>query len=119
MLFLWPLAFAVLDRYPESGGHAMLVTQRHADTWFEATAEQRRTLADAVVEVRQAVAASSGGAPEGWTVGFHALEAAGHAVPHLRVPLTPTWRNGVPDLQGGTQAGIPERMKYAGLKDGA
>lgn len=39
MLFLWPLAFAVLDRYPESGGHAMLVTQRHADTWFEATAE--------------------------------------------------------------------------------
>jgi diadenosine tetraphosphate (Ap4A) HIT family hydrolase len=59
-------------------GHALLVTRRHAETWFDATDEERTELALATNAVR-CVNLERFGA-DGFTLGVNVDEAAGQTV---------------------------------------
>jgi diadenosine tetraphosphate (Ap4A) HIT family hydrolase len=106
------LVRAVLDRFPVSPGHALLLTKRHVPTWFEASAEEQRALIEAIEPTRRAVERGLKRAPDGWNVGFNAGEAAGQTVLHLHVHLIPRWRGDVEDPRGGVRGVIPERRLY-------
>jgi diadenosine tetraphosphate (Ap4A) HIT family hydrolase len=48
-LFFEPdLILGLWDAFPVSAGHALLVPRRHAASWFDATAEERRALTEAM-----------------------------------------------------------------------
>jgi HIT domain-containing protein len=49
------LIVGVWDAFPLSDGHALLVTRRHATSWFEATEEERSALMAAIDSARRAI----------------------------------------------------------------
>ncbi|MDB4930610.1 MAG: hypothetical protein JWM10_3094 [Myxococcaceae bacterium] len=105
------LAFAVLDRFPVSPGHALVVPRREVGTWFEATRDEQVAMLDLVDAVKRLLDARSP-APDGYNVGFNAGEAAGQTVMHLHLHVIPRYRGDVDDPRGGVRHVIPSKGNY-------
>jgi ATP adenylyltransferase len=85
-----PLTFAVLNLYPYTSGHLMVVPHRHlGDLESLTTAE-----ADALMAMTRdaAIALNAAYQPDGLNVGMNLGRAAGAGVPgHLHVHVLPRW----------------------------
>lgn len=104
------LAFAVLDRYPVSRGHTLVVSKRVVPTWFDATEAERRAILALVDEVKANLDAELH--PDGYNVGFNSGEAAGQTVMHLHVHVIPRFRGDMDDPRGGVRHVIPSEGNY-------
>ena len=85
-----PLTFAVLNLYPYTSGHLMVVPHRHVGDLESLTTDE----ADALMAMtRQAtVALKAAYEPDGVNVGMNLGRAAGAGVPgHLHVHVVPRW----------------------------
>jgi len=105
--------FSVLDRFPVSEGHALLITRRHVATWFEASVEEQNELTQGIEMVRRVVELRLSRRPDGWNVGFNSGSAAGQTVAHLHLHLIPRWHGDVEDPRGGVRGVIPARRDYS------
>ena len=45
------------DGFPLSPGHALIVPKRHVATWFDASLEEQREMAETIETARKAIAA--------------------------------------------------------------
>ncbi len=104
------LAFAILDGFPVSPGHTLVVAKRVVATWFDATSEEKAALITLVDIVKQKL--DQRYSPAGYNVGFNAGEAAGQTVPHLHVHVIPRYHGDVPDPRGGVRWVIPAKAAY-------
>jgi ATP adenylyltransferase len=82
--------FAVLNRYPYTNGHLMVLPLREVAAYEDLTAEERHELADAagfaMSWLRQALQ------PDGFNVGLNEGLAAGAGIPrHLHLHVVPRW----------------------------
>jgi superfamily II DNA or RNA helicase/diadenosine tetraphosphate (Ap4A) HIT family hydrolase len=105
-----PLAFAILDLFPVSPGHTLVVTRRVVASWFDATPAERAALLDLVDVVRQRLDVSH--RPAGYNVGINIGEAAGQTIAHLHVHVIPRYRGDVDDPRGGLRHVIPGKGNY-------
>ena len=103
------------DAFPVSDGHALLVTRRHVASWFEATAEERQELLEAVDAAKAAIEASH--TPDGYNIGINIGRAAGQTIFHLHVHVIPRYTGDVPDPRGGVRHVIPDRANYLAARD--
>lgn len=110
MLRHTPHAFAMLDAYPVSKGHCLIIPRRHVASWFDATADERNEMFDLLRQVREYLCDAY--APEGYNVGINDGAAAGQTVPHLHLHLIPRYAGDRPDPRGGVRWVIPERADY-------
>ena len=111
-LVVWrgPTCFAVLNRYPYTNGHLLLLPYREVADYDALTPEERHELADltarAVGWLRVALA------PDGFNVGMNLGAAGGAGIPrHLHVHVVPRWAgdtNFMP-VVGGAKV-IPEAL---------
>lgn len=108
----WPLVLALLDRFPVSPGHVLLITRRHVTTWFDASLEEQRALLDGIQPVCRHVESMLQRHADGWNVGFNAGRAAGQTISHLHVHVIPRWHGDVADPRGGVRGVIPARQAY-------
>jgi diadenosine tetraphosphate (Ap4A) HIT family hydrolase len=99
-------AFAVLDAFPVSAGHSLVITKRRIATWWESTEMERRDVMALVDLVKARLDAEL--RPEGYNVGFNAGDAAGQTVPHLHVHVIPRFTGDGEDPRGGIRNVIPE-----------
>jgi len=106
-----PLVRGLWDRFPVSPGHALLVTRRHVESWFDATPDEREALQSAIIWARDAVVAAHG-APDGFNIGVNVGAAAGQTVMHVHVHLIPRWNGDVADPRGGVRHVIPGKGNY-------
>lgn len=104
------LVLGVWDAYPLNPGHALLVTRRHVETWFDASTEEREAIAAAIETVRDVIVARH--EPAGFNVGMNLGEAAGQTVAHLHVHVIPRYTGDVEDPRGGIRRVIPARARY-------
>lgn len=81
------LVFVLRDGFPVSPGHTLVVPHRHVGSIFDATAEERRAILEALDVARRAVEKEH--RPDGWNIGVNDGVAAGQTVPHLHVHLIP------------------------------
>ena len=86
---LEPFGFAILDGFPVSPGHSLVVPRRLISTWWEASEPERRDLWALVDEVKAMLDSSR--APDGYNVGFNAGSAAGQTVDHLHLHVIPRY----------------------------
>lgn len=105
-----PLVLGVWDGYPVSPGHALIVPRRHVATWFDASEDERRALANGIEIARDAILGRH--RPDGFNVGMNLGEAAGQTVPHLHLHVIPRYRGDVADPRGGVRWVLPERAAY-------
>ena len=104
------LVVAIRDGYPVSPGHTLIVPRRHVATWFDATLDEQSAMLAALTEIRRQLDEEI--RPDGYNVGFNAVEAAGQTVMHLHMHVIPRFRGDVDDPRGGVRGVIPGRQKY-------
>jgi diadenosine tetraphosphate (Ap4A) HIT family hydrolase len=104
------LAYARYDSYPVNPGHLLLLTRRHVEDFFQATAAERAALFELVDAGKRLLDEQF--KPDGYNIGINVGEAAGQTVMHLHVHLIPRHRGDVPEPRGGVRGVIPARQSY-------
>ncbi len=107
------LAFAVLDRYPVSEGHTLIIPKRLVASWWEATEAEQHALLHLAEHVKALLEDRC--APDGWNLGVNVGAAAGQTVDHLHLHLIPRYDGDVADPRGGIRHAIPARGNWQTL----
>jgi len=105
-----PLVRTILDAYPVSPGHTLVITRRHVPDLFEVTVAEREAIWEAVWRARDRLTAEH--TPTGFNVGVNIGAAAGQTVPHVHVHLIPRYSGDVADPRGGVRGVIKGKARY-------
>jgi diadenosine tetraphosphate (Ap4A) HIT family hydrolase len=103
-------AVLVLDAYPVSPGHSLIISKKHAASWFDITTVERESMLALLDRAREKIISET--SPGGFNIGINDGFAAGQTVPHLHMHLIPRYMHDQPDPRGGIRWVIPEKAKY-------
>jgi len=103
-------AFAILDGFPISPGHALIIPKRHIASLFEATRQEREALFDLLEMVKIELQEKFN--PNGFNIGINDGAAAGQTVMHLHIHLIPRYAGDQPDPRGGVRWIFPDKADY-------
>ena len=103
-------AFAILDGFPVSPGHSLVIPFRRITTWWESGPSEQQDLMELVGQVKDILDQRFG--PDGYNVGFNSGSAGGQTIDHLHLHVIPRYNGDVPDPRGGIRHVIPERGNY-------
>jgi diadenosine tetraphosphate (Ap4A) HIT family hydrolase len=104
------LALGVLDTYPVSPGHALVIPRRHAVTIWDLRDDEYAACFDLVREVRRVL--ESRHKPDGFNVGVNCGVMAGQSVMHAHIHVIPRYQGDVPKPRGGVRNVIPHKAHY-------
>jgi len=104
------LAVVILDGFPVSPGHMLVVPKRHVASWFETTPEEQRAVLDLLGVAKQRLDAER--SPAGYNIGINDGPAAGQTVRHLHLHLIPRYDGDTEDPRGGVRWVFPHRAAY-------
>ena len=105
------LAVAFPDRHPVTVLHTLIVSRRHAPTYFELFEPERRAIGLLLDQVKDE-ARQADGSIEGFNIGMNCGEVAGQTVSHCHVHLVPRRKGDVADPRGGVRGVIPGKSVY-------
>ena len=100
----------VLDGYPVSRGHTLIIPKRHVGSFFELEKEEREDILLMLDKAKTSL--DSGYAPDGYNIGINDGPAAGQTVPHLHIHLIPRYEGDRDDPRGGVRWIFPEKADY-------
>jgi diadenosine tetraphosphate (Ap4A) HIT family hydrolase len=104
------LSAVIMDAFPVSPGHCLIVPKRHAISIFEMTPEEARDLFDLVSSIKSVI--ENKFSPAGYNLGMNIGSAAGQTVAHAHLHVIPRYQGDVLDPRGGVRNIIPMRGKY-------
>lgn len=85
-----PLSFVIINRYPYTHGHIMVVPRRHIGRLEELSPQESHDLMDLVIGAK--VALDRAVSPHGINVGMNLGKVAGAGIEaHIHVHLVPRW----------------------------
>lgn len=103
-------ALAILDGFPISPGHVLIIPKRHIASLFEATRDERDSLFDLLEKVK--VELQEKYKPDGFNIGINDGTAAGQTVMHLHIHLIPRYTGDQTDPRGGVRWIFPDKAAY-------
>jgi ATP adenylyltransferase len=103
-------AYAILDKFPVNGGHALIIPKRHVASYFELTFREQSACWFMVDFVKPILEKQFN--PDGFNVGINIGEHAGQTVPHVHIHLIPRYVGDVPEPRGGVRGVIPWKRNY-------
>jgi hypothetical protein len=103
-------AFWILDGFPVSQGHSLIIPKRHVGSFFEVNAEERVGMLALLDEAQKWL--SSKYQSEAFNIGINDGLLAGQTVPHLHMHLIPRYAGDVSDPKGGVRWVIPDKADY-------
>lgn len=101
---------AVLDGYPVSNGHTLLIPKRHCETFFDLNLVESDSLAATINIVKAILDARY--KPNGYNIGANCGEAAGQTVHHCHIHIIPRYTGDCENPRGGIRGCIPNKMSY-------
>jgi diadenosine tetraphosphate (Ap4A) HIT family hydrolase len=101
---------AILDSYPVSEGHTLLIPKRHCETYFDLNQVELGALVGAVDHVKEIL--DSKYKPNGYNIGVNCGEAAGQTVMHCHIHIIPRYNGDCEDPRGGVRGVIQSKQKY-------
>jgi diadenosine tetraphosphate (Ap4A) HIT family hydrolase len=104
------LSFAVLDNFPVSKGHSLVIPKRHVSTVWDLTADEYTNVFSLVRQVKDLIQKKFD--PQGINVGVNCGEAAGQTVFHAHIHVIPRYTGDVPNPRGGVRNIIPGKGDY-------
>lgn len=104
------LAYAILDKYPVSEGHTLIVLNRHLSSLFGASTEELAAIAELIGISKSSLDKSF--SPDGYNIGINDGKAAGQTIEHLHVHIIPRYKGDVVDPRGGIRWIVPEKADY-------
>lgn len=103
-------AVLILDGFPVSPGHSLVIPKRHVGSFFEITDIERAALFKLLDRAKALV--SDLHQPDGFNIGINDGAAAGQTVPHLHIHLIPRYDGDLADPRGGVRWVIPDKADY-------
>ena len=103
-------AVLILDGFPVSLGHSLVIPKRHVGSFFEITDIERVALFKLIDRAQKLV--SEQHQPDGFNIGINDGAAAGQTVPHLHIHLIPRYDGDLADPRGGVRWVIPDKADY-------
>lgn len=100
-------AIAVLDKFPVSPGHALVLPRRHVETIWELDADEYAQCFELVRALRPVLETRFN--PDGYNVGVNCGAAAGQSVWHAHIHVIPRYAGDHPDPLGGVRCVVPRR----------
>ena len=108
-------AAAILDGFPISEGHLLVVPIRHEADFFNLNKMEQAAVMSLLRQSRATIKIllrAQGKEIDGFNVGINIGEAAGQTVGHAHVHLIPRFKGDVQDPRGGVRWIIPGKAKY-------
>ncbi|ASJ08535.1 HIT family hydrolase [Thermococcus siculi] len=94
----------LIDSYPASRGHLLVVPKRHVERWEELTWAEKSALVRgmelAMGKLRETLK------PDAFNVGMNLGRAAGQTVPHLHLHVIPRWEGDCAHPRGGVRKAV-------------
>ena len=103
-------AVLILDGFPVSPGHSLIIPKRHVGSFFEITDIERGALLKLLDRAKELVSKRHN--PAGYNIGINDGPAAGQTVSHLHIHLIPRYEGDVADPRGGVRWVIPQKADY-------
>ena len=104
-------AFVILDAYPVSPGHSLVISRRHVADVFDLTATEIGDILRLVRSTRDRIDRTL--QPAGYNVGANVGRDAGQTVMHVHVHVIPRYPGDSEDPTGGVRGVIPGKARYA------
>jgi diadenosine tetraphosphate (Ap4A) HIT family hydrolase len=101
----------VLDKFPVTPGHTLIVPRRAVLRFAELNASERARLLELVEWVQRHLAAKTP-IPEGYNLGVNDGPTAGQTMPQFHFHVIPRRTGDVADPRGGVRWVIPEKARY-------
>ena len=101
---------AILDNYPVSKGHTLLIPKRHCTTYFDLNDVESSTLGATINVVKGILETRY--KPDAFNLGMNCGEAAGQTVFHCHIHIIPRYNGDCDNPRGGIRGCIPSRMNY-------
>jgi diadenosine tetraphosphate (Ap4A) HIT family hydrolase len=108
LLATTPHAVAVLDTFPVSPGHSLVVPRRHEANFFRLTPAELADVWTLAAQVERLLRARY--LPDGMNVGVNVGAAAGQGLAHTVVHLIPRYAGDVSDPRGGVRRMLMGRL---------
>jgi diadenosine tetraphosphate (Ap4A) HIT family hydrolase len=103
-------AVAVLDQFPVTPGHTLVVPKRHVASLFDLPEQEQAALWRQVVQVRTQLLSEL--TCDGFNVGLNDGPSAGQTVMHSHIHVIPRRHGDVADPRGGVRWVIPGKAAY-------
>lgn len=103
-------AYAILDKYPVSPGHTLVIPKQHVGNYFE-LAERAKTACWLMVD-RVKMLLTTRFQPDGFNIGINVGMEAGQTIPHVHIHVIPRYKGDVDNPTGGVRNVIPGKGDY-------
>jgi len=100
----------VLDGYPVSRGHTLIIPKRHVGSFFELETAEHDDILLMIQEAKKRLDADY--SPDGYNIGINDGPAAGQTVPHLHIHIIPRYEGDQDDPRGGVRWIFPDKADY-------
>lgn len=104
------IGFVILDGFPVSEGHCLVIPKRVYADYFESTYEEIIGLQKLVIETKSYLDQNYN--PDGYNVGINCGEVSGQTVPHVHIHVIPRYAGDMENPRGGVRGVIPSKQKY-------
>lgn len=99
------LAYAILDGYPLTKGHSLIIPKYHTANYFELSNKQQTACWQMVNQVQEII--SKKYQPDGFNLGFNVNQAGGQKVMHAHIHLIPRYQGDNQGKKHGIRCVIP------------
>ena len=103
--------FAILDKYPVTEGHTLIIPYRHTTDYFSMTDKERKDAENLLRKLRTQMIQDDS-TITGWNVGVNCGWSAGQTIMHAHIHLIPRRDGDIDDPTGGVRGVIPEKRRY-------
>ena len=103
-------AIAILDGFPISLGHMLIIPKNHVSSLFQLDQSQQLLVISLLEEAYKYL--NSEYKPDGFNIGINDGVAAGQTVPHLHIHIVPRYENDQKDPRGGVRLIFPDKARY-------
>lgn len=104
--------FAVLlDKYPVSVGHTLMIARRPSARFQELTPAEKARLLAWITWTQGHLSATLTPVPDAFNLGLNDGPAAGQTMPQLHFHVIPRYRGDVPAPRGGVRFVLPHKAK--------
>ena len=103
-------AFTILDHYPLSKGHSLVILKRHTHSFFDLEKSEYMSLIYLLNEMQEYLLEKF--SPDAFNIGINDDKEAGQTIPHLHIHLIPRYKGDCKDPRGGVRNLFPEKVKW-------
>ncbi len=104
------LSIGILDGFPISNGHSLIIPKRHVGSVFDIQKDELLSLFNLLADVKNKLTEQF--SPDGFNIGINDNEAAGQTISHVHIHLIPRYRGDQEDPRGGIRWIFPDKAKY-------